>query len=461
VMTDVVTKRPRGFGFVTFVDPASLTAVLQARFHNVDGRLVEVKPADVPMQEHRHKTDAPSVVKDAGSRDATSMTKVGMIDSPAMCEEGEVATKCASGTCEVNHSEAAVPTTVVPNGRDAAESALETPSAARKDDSLPCASDAAATSDEVPDAGAEASPAPATAKIFIGGLRFQTTSQTLYDYFVQFGPLSDAVVLTDVVTKRPRGFGFVTFVDPASLTAVSQARFHNIDSRLVEVKLAVPAEGTPSPEATPPWKAQQEETTPAREDGACEMLSTCDKLSTPKGLDAHTGEAEGWRSDGGVCFMIMPAGVQYHPMVQMQIPHGVAHASDQHAIQHSAMVYSRSVMQCNSMEFAAPTAHMPQYSYHVVPSSTYTAAPTAHMPQYSYNAVPSSTYTAAQTAHMPQYSYNAVPSSTYTAAPTTYVPQYSYHAVPSSTFTAAPPSPPACAGAIPSSTFTAAPPSPP
>jgi len=175
-------------------------------------------------------------------------------------------------------------------------------------------------------------------------------------------------------------------------------------------------------------------------------------LSTSDALVGHTGDAQGWRSDGGdggVCVMIMPTGVQYRPMVQMQTPHGVAHTmpSDQHAIQQSAMVYSRSMMQYNPMQFAAPTAHVPQYSYSAVPSSTYTAAQTAHVPQYSYHAVPSSTYTAAQTAHVPQYNYH-VPSSTYTAAQTAHVPQYNYHAVPSSTYTAAPTSPPASDGPL-------------
>lgn len=35
-------------------------------------------------------------------------------------------------------------------------------------------------------------------------------------FFSQFGELHEAVVMFDRVTRRSRGFGFVTYVDPVS-----------------------------------------------------------------------------------------------------------------------------------------------------------------------------------------------------------------------------------------------------
>ena len=42
--------------------------------------------------------------------------------------------------------------------------------------------------------------------------------------------------------RKPRGFGFVTFADVSSVQKVLQSRFHPVDGRGVEVKLAIPRE---------------------------------------------------------------------------------------------------------------------------------------------------------------------------------------------------------------------------
>lgn len=56
-------------------------------------------------------------------------------------------------------------------------------------------------------------PPPRGLKVFVGGLGPQSSSDTLRNYFEQFGPVLDAAVLADSVTKRSRGFGFVEFAD--------------------------------------------------------------------------------------------------------------------------------------------------------------------------------------------------------------------------------------------------------
>lgn len=82
----------------------------------------------------------------------------------------------------------------------------------------------------------------ATRKIFVGGLSHSTKEGTLFTYFSQFGTLSDVVVMTEGAQRRPRGFGFVTFENAASVDLVIRSRFHPIGGRHVEVKPAVPRE---------------------------------------------------------------------------------------------------------------------------------------------------------------------------------------------------------------------------
>uniref|UniRef100_A0A1I8IEZ0 HTH La-type RNA-binding domain-containing protein n=1 Tax=Macrostomum lignano TaxID=282301 RepID=A0A1I8IEZ0_9PLAT len=47
-------------------------------------------------------------------------------------------------------------------------------------------------------------------KIFVGGLPYHTTDETLRKYFEQFGDLDEAVVITDRNTNKSRGYGFVS-----------------------------------------------------------------------------------------------------------------------------------------------------------------------------------------------------------------------------------------------------------
>lgn len=57
-------------------------------------------------------------------------------------------------------------------------------------------------------------------KLFIGGLSWETTIDGLQRYFSRFGEVVDAVVMKNPDTGRSRGFGFVTFSDPANVDAV-------------------------------------------------------------------------------------------------------------------------------------------------------------------------------------------------------------------------------------------------
>ena len=76
------------------------------------------------------------------------------------------------------------------------------------------------------------------AKLFLGGLSWQTTEQSILHHFQQFGVVLCAVVQRDPNTQKPRGFGFVTFADRAVAPNVLQA-VNTIDGKCVDVKHAI------------------------------------------------------------------------------------------------------------------------------------------------------------------------------------------------------------------------------
>ncbi|XP_068937017.1 heterogeneous nuclear ribonucleoprotein A1-like isoform X2 [Petaurus breviceps papuanus] len=76
-------------------------------------------------------------------------------------------------------------------------------------------------------------------KLFIGGLSFETTDESLRSHFEQWGTLTDCVVMRDPNTKRSRGFGFVTYATVEGVDAAMNARPHKVDGRVVEPNRAV------------------------------------------------------------------------------------------------------------------------------------------------------------------------------------------------------------------------------
>ncbi|KAK3536715.1 hypothetical protein QTP86_022381 [Hemibagrus guttatus] len=86
-------------------------------------------------------------------------------------------------------------------------------------------------------------------KLFIGGLSFETTDESLRAHFEQWGALTDCVVMRDPNTKRSRGFGFVTYSSVNEVDAAMDARPHKVDGRAVEPKRAVSREDSCRPGA--------------------------------------------------------------------------------------------------------------------------------------------------------------------------------------------------------------------
>merc|ERR1719512_679141 len=93
-------------------------------------------------------------------------------------------------------------------------------------------------------------------KLFVGGLPQDASTEELRARFAEYGPVADAVVMTDRRSRRSRGFGFVRFASGAqggrAAEAVLQDKAnHWFGGKLVEVRRATPAaspkEGDGSP----------------------------------------------------------------------------------------------------------------------------------------------------------------------------------------------------------------------
>uniref|UniRef100_A0A8C2R2K8 Heterogeneous nuclear ribonucleoproteins A2/B1 n=1 Tax=Capra hircus TaxID=9925 RepID=A0A8C2R2K8_CAPHI len=86
-------------------------------------------------------------------------------------------------------------------------------------------------------------------KLFVGGLSSETTEETLWNYYRQWGYLTDCVVIRDPASQTSRRFGFVTFSSVAEVDAAMAARPHSIDGKRVAPKRAVPREDYGKPGA--------------------------------------------------------------------------------------------------------------------------------------------------------------------------------------------------------------------
>jgi RNA-binding protein Musashi len=77
-------------------------------------------------------------------------------------------------------------------------------------------------------------------KIFVGGLSWSTTEESLRFHFEQYGPVESVQVMRDRNTGEPRGFGFVIFKDGATVDLVMKdvPNGHEINHKLVDVKRA-------------------------------------------------------------------------------------------------------------------------------------------------------------------------------------------------------------------------------
>ena len=80
-------------------------------------------------------------------------------------------------------------------------------------------------------------------KLFVGGLSFDTTENTLKDTFSQAGTVESSVIIMDKISGRSKGFGFVEMsTEDEAKKAIEMFNGKDIDGRNVTVNEARPME---------------------------------------------------------------------------------------------------------------------------------------------------------------------------------------------------------------------------
>lgn len=80
-------------------------------------------------------------------------------------------------------------------------------------------------------------------KLYVGGLPYSTTQDELKDHFAAAGEVESATILTDKMTGRSRGFGFVEMAtDEGAAKAIEMFNGQDFGGRRLTVNEARPME---------------------------------------------------------------------------------------------------------------------------------------------------------------------------------------------------------------------------
>ena len=73
-------------------------------------------------------------------------------------------------------------------------------------------------------------------KMFVGALSPSTDDESMKEYFLQFGEIVNLTIKYDSVSKRSKGYGFLTFSDKESVDKVLAKQKHMLDGRNIDPK---------------------------------------------------------------------------------------------------------------------------------------------------------------------------------------------------------------------------------
>ena len=78
-------------------------------------------------------------------------------------------------------------------------------------------------------------------KLYVGGLSYSTTGETLREYFSQCGTVESASVITDKFSGQSRGFGFIEMATAEEAQrAIAELNGKELDGRKITVNVSNP-----------------------------------------------------------------------------------------------------------------------------------------------------------------------------------------------------------------------------
>ncbi|KAM1253085.1 hypothetical protein ACFX2J_041015 [Malus domestica] len=75
-------------------------------------------------------------------------------------------------------------------------------------------------------------------KVFVGGLAWETPKEALREHFDKYGEILEAVIISDKLTGRSKGYGFVTFKEPEEAKKACEDATPVINGRRANCNLA-------------------------------------------------------------------------------------------------------------------------------------------------------------------------------------------------------------------------------
>lgn len=88
--------------------------------------------------------------------------------------------------------------------------------------------------------------------IYVSNLSFNTQDEDLRAFFMPYGEVTSAKVITDKFTGKSRGFGFVEMTDAAcAQKAIAELDNGTVDGRTIKVMEARPKEDRPTRSNSP------------------------------------------------------------------------------------------------------------------------------------------------------------------------------------------------------------------
>jgi RNA recognition motif-containing protein len=83
-------------------------------------------------------------------------------------------------------------------------------------------------------------------KLYVGGLSYSTSEDSLREYFSQAGTVQSATIITDKMSGRSKGFGFVEMgADEEAQKAIEMFNGKEFEGRSLTVNEARPMEDRP------------------------------------------------------------------------------------------------------------------------------------------------------------------------------------------------------------------------